>query len=266
VPSICVVTGAGRGLGRLIAERFARKQFTVLCTDVDATAAEATALAIGAGAWSMAHDVRDRAAHERVAQAAAARGEVGVWVNNAGVLNVGPAWEMAEADARRLVEVNILGVVWGAQAAVGVMRDRGGTIINIASISALVPAPGLALYGATKHAVLGFTTSMQGDLDAAGIPIKLAAMCPDAMETDMVKNVAASDDSSILFSAGKNMLRAEDVADEVVALAARPRLVTVMPKARAALVHAFRAFPGLELKVLARMAAMGKKVRERRGL
>ena len=80
----------------------------------------------------------------------------------------------------------------------------------------------------------------------------------------MVKDVAHDDASSILFSAGKKMLRAEEVADEVVALAAHPRLVTVMPKARAMLVHAFRAFPGLELKVLDRMARMGRRFREQR--
>ena len=136
---------------------------------------------------------------------------------------------------------------------------------RIASISSLVPAPGLAVYAATKHAVLGFSTSLQGDLDRARVPIKVAAICPDAMETDMVKNVAHQDASSILFSAGAKMLRAEDVADEVVALASHPRLVTVMPRARAALVHAFHAFPGLELKVLDRLARLGQRTRAKRG-
>ena len=264
--TICVVTGAGRGLGRLIAERFAAKGHAVLCTDVDGAAAEDTAEAIGHGAWALAQDVRDPASHRPVAAAAATRGTVAVWVNNAGVLHVGPAWEQGEAEVRRLIEVNLLGVIWGAQAAVGVMRARGGVLINIASISSLVPAPGLAVYAATKHAVLGFTTSLQGDLDRAGLPIKCAAVCPDAMETDMVKNVAHDDASSILFSAGRNMLRAEDVADDVVGLAAHPKLVTVLPRARAALVHAFHAFPALELRVMGLLSKTGRKVREKRGL
>lgn len=261
MPPICVVTGAGRGLGRLIAERMASKQFSVLCTDVDGVAAEETARQIGGGAWSLRQDVRDRTSHEDVAAAASARGEVRVWINNAGVLSVGAAWEQTEIDVRRLVEVNLLGVIWGAQAAIGAMRARGGVLINIASISALVPAPGLAIYAATKHAVLGFSTSLQGDLDHARLPIKVAAVCPDAMETDLVKNVAGQEGANILFSAGKKMLRAEDVADEVVALTSRSRLVTVLPKTRAALVHALHAFPGLELRVLARMSAMGRKAR-----
>ncbi len=114
--------------------------------------------------------------------------------------------------------------------------------------------------------MLGFSTSLQGDLDRAGIAIHVSTVCPDAMETDMVKGVAHDDASSILFSAGKNMLRAEHVADEVVGLVDKPRLVTVLPRSRAALIHAFRAFPKLELRVLEQFAKAGRKIRERRGL
>ncbi len=263
--AIAVVTGAGRGLGRLVAERLARRGLTVLCTDLDAAAASATAAAIGGGAWALAQDVRDPDSHRAVAAAAAARGPVTVWVNNAGVLAVGAAWEHDDATVRRLVEVNVLGVVWGARAAVEAMRAGGGTLINIASISSLVPAPGLAVYGSTKHAVLGFTTGLQGDLDRAGVRIRCAAVCPDAMETDMVKGVAHHDASSVLYSA-RTMLRAEDVADEVAALLDRPRLVTVLPRARAALIHAFHAFPALQLKVIERFYKVGQKARARRGL
>jgi NAD(P)-dependent dehydrogenase (short-subunit alcohol dehydrogenase family) len=264
--TIAVVTGAGRGLGRLIADRLAGKGHVVLCTDIDGASAEATAQAIGRGAWAIEQDVRDAASHTTVGAAAGARGRLAVWVNNAGVLSVGSAWEHAEADVRRIVDVNLLGVIWGAQAAIRAMRADGGVVINVASMSSLVPAPGLAVYAATKHAVLGFTTSLQGDLDRARLPIRVAAICPDAMETDLVKNVAHDDASSILFSAGRRMLRAEDVADAVAALAACPRLVMVIPTTPGALAHAFRAFPALELKVLDRLAEIGRRVRRRRGI
>jgi NAD(P)-dependent dehydrogenase (short-subunit alcohol dehydrogenase family) len=265
---IAVVTGAGRGLGRLIAERLAATGRGVVCTDVDEAGAAETARRIGeAGgcAWGRRHDVRDPDAHAEVAAEAQRHGALDAWINNAGVLSVGPAWEQPAADARRLVEVNVLGVIYGARAAVPAMPG-GGVIVNVASISSLVPAPGLAVYGATKHAVLGFSTSLQGDLDRAGLPIKVAAVCPDAMETDMVKAVAHARESDLLFSAGARMLRAEDVADEVARLVARPRLVTVLPRARAALVHAFRPFPALELKVLGAFDALGRRAKQRRGL
>jgi len=260
-----VVTGAGRGLGRLIAERLARKGHAVLCTDIDAAAAQHTAITIGGGAWSAAQDVRDAASHRRVAAEAAARGELKVWINNAGVLAVGAAWEHDEAEVRRMVEINVLGVMWGANAAVAAMRERGGVIVNVGSMSSLVPATGVAVYAATKHAVLGYTVALQGDLDRAGVSIRCAAICPDAMETDMVKQVAHHDASSILYSA-RHMLRAEDVADEVAALSVHPRLMTVLPRSRAVLVHALRPFPTVSLRLLERFAAIGRRVRRRRGL
>ena len=67
------------------------------------------------------------------------------------------------------------------------MRPRGGDIVNMASMSSFGPVPGLAVYGATKHAVLGFTESLQGDLDDAGIPIRTHAICPDGVDTGMVR-------------------------------------------------------------------------------
>jgi len=114
--------------------------------------------------------------------------------------------------------------------------------------------------------VLGYTIALQGDLDRAHLPIHCAALCPDAMETDMVKGVAHHDASSLLYSAGKRMLRAEDVADEAVALTEHPRLVTILPRGRGALAQLFRPFPQLGLRVLERFTDAGRKVRHRRGL
>src|SRR6188768_1302413 len=93
---VAVVTGAGRGLGRKIAERLARRGIHVVCTDIDEGAARTTAAIVdGTG---IGQDVRDAESHRAVAQAARALGDVEIWVNNAGVLSVGDTWEMnAEA-------------------------------------------------------------------------------------------------------------------------------------------------------------------------
>jgi len=258
-----VVTGAGRGLGRLIAERLADRGHHVLLTDIDETAAHAAARAIGKGAWAMVHDVRDAGRHREIAAAATARGPLAVWVNNAGVLAVGPAWEQAEEMIRRQVEVNVLGVMWGCRAAIDAIGTGRGHVINIASLSSLVPAPGLAAYGATKHAVLGYSLSIAGELRRAGRAIEVSAICPDAIETDMVRGVAGHADSSILFSSG-TLLRAEDVADETVRLLDRPRLVKTIPGSRAAMVHLFRPFPEVGLRLLEQFARLGARRRRKR--
>ncbi len=257
MPAIAVVTGAARGLGRTIAAALAGRGYQVLLTDVALSAAETAAQAIGKGAWAMAQDVRDPGSHRAVAAAAAARGQVEVWVNNAGVLNVGAGWETTEAEVRRMVEVNLLGVIWGSQAAVATMRT-GGHLINIGSLSSIVPAPGFAVYCATKHAVLGFTTALAGDLRRASIPIKVSSICPDAVDTDMVKNVASHSASDVLFSAGR-MLTADDVAAAVLAELDHPRLIRILPQSRAALVHALRPFPDIGLRIIERFASIGAR-------
>jgi NAD(P)-dependent dehydrogenase (short-subunit alcohol dehydrogenase family) len=258
-----VVTGAGRGLGRLVAERLASRGFAVCITDIDAASAEDAARAIGRGAWAMAQDVRDPESHRAVARAAAERGPVKVWVNNAGVLRSGTAWGHSDADVKIQIDVNVLGVMWGSRAAVEAMRASGGHIINIASISALTPVPGLAVYAASKHAVLGFSTSLQGDLERDKLPIKVSALCPDAIETDLVRNVQDDEHSALLFSNGK-LLRPEAVADVVNGLLDRYHLVLVHPRRRGALAHLFAPFPGVGLKILRGYHLLGERNRRRR--
>jgi len=113
-----VVTGAGRGLGREIAMGLATKGFSVLVTDIDEASAAETARLIGESAWSMRQDVRDAAFHHEVARAANQRGSLELWVNNAGVLYAGGAWEHTDEEVGRMVDINVLGMIWGARAAV----------------------------------------------------------------------------------------------------------------------------------------------------
>ena len=246
---IAVVTGAGKGLGREIATRLAAKGFAVLATDIDEAAAAATASELGGGAWSMKQDVRDPESHREVARAANARGSLDLWVNNAGVLYTGNAWDHSDEVIQQMVEVNVLGMTWGARAAVEAMRAKGGQIINIASMSALTPVPGLAIYGATKHAVLGFSISLAGDLDRALIPIKVSAVCPDAIDTDMVRNIRGATEAGLAFAAPK-LLTVEEVAGVVVEMVDNPKLAVSVPRARGALAHALRPFPAFSLQAL----------------
>jgi NAD(P)-dependent dehydrogenase (short-subunit alcohol dehydrogenase family) len=227
-----VVTGAGRGFGVEIARRLAGRGYTVLCTDLDAQAAAATADQVGG--FSMELDVRDPEAHRAAARAAMERGPLEVWVNNAGVLRTVKAWEHPDDELRLLVEVNLLGVIYGSRAAVEAMRIASTGrrhIVNMASMSALIGVPGLAVYAATKHGVLGFTSSLQGDLKLAGIPVTVHAVCPDAADTQMVRERSGDEDAAIIWSAPR-MLTAEEVADRVVGLIDSKELVAVIPRWR----------------------------------
>jgi short-subunit dehydrogenase len=150
------------------------------------------------------------------------------------VLRAVKAWEHSDDEVRLLCDVNLTGVIWGSRAAVEAMRSGPGHnrhIINLASLSALGPVPGLAVYAATKHAVLGFTGSLQGDLDLEGIPITVHAVCPDGADTQLLHEHAHEPDAAIIWS-GPRLLSPEEVAEHAVALLDSKKLVLVIPRWR----------------------------------
>ncbi|MBA3542645.1 MAG: SDR family NAD(P)-dependent oxidoreductase, partial [Deltaproteobacteria bacterium] len=165
-------------------------------------------------------------------------------------------WQIPDDTVRRMIEVNLLGVIWGCHAAVAAMQT--GHIINIASMSSLVPAPGMAVYGASKHGVLGYSHSLEGELRRAGRGIHVSALCPDAIEGDMTKAVAHDAAAGILFSSAE-LLSLDAVADAAVELVDRPRLLRTLPAYRAALIHLLRPFPSVVLPALERIAQLGRR-------
>ena len=172
MPGVAVVTGAGQGFGRAICERLASRGYTVLATDVDAAAAAGTA---GASRRLLDGARRPRPrGHRAAARAAAERGPLEVWVNNAGVMRPGPAWKHSDEDVRLTCDVNMLGVIWGSLAAVEAMRAGPGEnrhVINLASLSALGPVPGLALYIGDRRALLARRADHAGG-SARGSPAR----------------------------------------------------------------------------------------------
>lgn len=178
--SAAVVTGAGRGLGLEVARAMAARGLTVNVTDVDGAAAESAASELGGEAWGSALDVRDAEACRATARAAAERGGLAVWVNNAGILATGVTWEQDEDLRRTMLEVNALGTFNGTLAALELMRAAGhGHIINIISLAGLIAAPGEALYAASKHAAIAFTLGTLADLRRGGErEIQLSAVVP----------------------------------------------------------------------------------------
>jgi NAD(P)-dependent dehydrogenase (short-subunit alcohol dehydrogenase family) len=260
---VAVVTGGGRGFGREIARRLAHRGYAVLVTDVDAASADETAREIGGGAWSRALDVRDPDAHRATAAEASERGRLAVWVNNAGVLRTEKAWEHSDADVRLIVETNVLGVMWGSRAAIATMRSSlvgDEHVINLASMSAFGPVPGLTVYASSKHAVLGFTTSLQGDLRSAGLPIRVHAVCPDGADTPMVQEHSGDREAAIIWS-GSRLLTAQEVAERAVSLLDSRQIVLALPRSRGVLVRALGLAPGIGVRLSEPLRRLGERRR-----
>jgi NAD(P)-dependent dehydrogenase (short-subunit alcohol dehydrogenase family) len=256
-----VVTGAGRGLGRAIAEMLVRRGYTVLVTDVDAGVAQQTATEIGAHA--LAVDVRQESAcHAAAARIIEVVGSLDLWVNNAGVLFTGPAWEQDEATRRLMIEVNSIGTMNGTVTAIQSMRPDGGHIVNIVSLAGLVAVPGEGVYSGSKHAAIGFSLSTAADLKAAGIDnIDISCVCPDGIWTPMLFDKLDDPEAALSFS-GK-LLQVEEVVRAVEKVLDRPRQVTAVPAWRGLQVRLADAVPDLGLKMLPVAIAQGRRTQRK---
>jgi short-subunit dehydrogenase len=251
-----VVTGGGRGIGLAFARRLAAAGHRVLITDIDETTARTAAESVPGATW-IAQDVREPGSHAAVADRAAELGALRVWVNNAGVLIAGDSWKHEQPDIDRSFDVNVRGVIAGSHAAVRAMRSAG-SILNIASTAALGPVPGLGIYGATKAAVLSFSTSLQGDLEHAGSAIRVHALCPDVVATDMVSDVVTDPGASILF-AGRHLLEPDQVAAAGMALLETRHVARAVPRSAGAMARFTGLAPALGLRLTASARRSGER-------
>ena len=181
-----VVTGAGSGIGRAVAQALAARGVRVAAIDIDETAARETAAAIGAGATAYRADM-SRSAEVDAAITAAVRdlGPLEIMVNNAGVLDgYFSVDEMDEALWRRVIDIDLTGVFLGSKRALAEMLPRGrGRIVNMASVAGLNGTGGGAAYIAAKHGVVGLTRQMAIAYASRGITVN--CVCPGAIPTGL---------------------------------------------------------------------------------
>lgn len=183
---VAIVTGAGSGIGRATALRFAAEGAKLVVNDLDADAAGRVAKEIEAAggiARAFPADVADPRQVEALVREATTRfGRLDVLVNNAAAVIPGPVETIADADWRRTQSVTLDGVFYGIRAAVPVMAAQGGgAIINIASGAAVAGEPGLAAYGAAKAAVVNLTKTAAVENAARGVRIN--TILPGPIET-----------------------------------------------------------------------------------
>jgi 3-oxoacyl-[acyl-carrier protein] reductase len=182
-----IVTGAGSGIGKCIAETYVKEGARVTVADIDLDAAKSAARAIGNNAVAVRCDVSEKSDFAAcVAETLSAFGALDILVNNAGTTHINkPMLEIDEDEYDRMFAVNVKGVFLGCQAVVPVFRKAGGgVIINIGSTAGLRPRPGLSAYNASKGAVHMLTKSLAVEL--APDRIRVCAIAPVATETPLL--------------------------------------------------------------------------------
>lgn len=226
---VAVITGGASGIGLAVAEAMIAEGMAVVLADIDAPRLRDVAARLVEGGAAVATMVCNTTVEEQVNAlvdyALETFGAVHVMFNNAGVAGVGDAWVDSVDLWRRVLDVNVLGVVHGIRAALPVMQQQGvGHIVSTASHAGLDGAPGIAPYVASKHAVVGLSESLFLELQVLGSPIGASVLCPEFVKTDLMGKEPTDVVSPIaqlvnqaLVDGVDGGIPASEVADAVVA-------------------------------------------------
>jgi len=263
---LVLVTGAGSGIGRATAFAFAEAGARVVAVDRDAEAAARTAelsRLVGAPeAWAETADVSDEHAMEKLAEKVATEyGVVDVLVNNAGIGLSGSFFDTSPEDWKKVLDVNLWGVIHGCRLFGKQMAERGqgGHIVNTASAAAYQPSKALPAYSTSKAAVLMLSECLRAELAGQGIGV--SAICPGFVNTNITSTarfagVDAEEEkrrqkkSARLY--GMRNYPPEKVADAILrAVVRNEAVVPVTPEARGA--HFMSRFSPRALRAIARM-------------
>jgi 3-oxoacyl-[acyl-carrier protein] reductase len=221
---IAVVTGAGRGIGRAIALKFAAEGADVVCVSRTAENSEKVAnevRGLGRKAWAHAVDVADAASvNPAVEQILAECGRVDLLVNNAGVTRDGLLMRMSDADWDLVLNTNLKGAFLVTKAfSRAMLKQRAGRIINIASVIGLIGNAGQCNYAASKAGLIGFTQSAAREFASRGVTVN--AVAPGFTETDMTAELKPEMKEQVLKQIPLGCFgQAEDIANAALYLAA----------------------------------------------
>ena len=245
------ITGGASGIGRAIAQRFAKEGWFVGLGDVNEKGMVETQHLIGLG-FSFGHtfDVRDRDAWDEALNAfsMASGGRIDVVANNAGIPLGGSLDQNSVEEIERCLDINLKGVLFGAQAALPHLKKTapGSCLLNTASAAGLYGTAGASVYSATKFGVRGITESLDGEWAADGIAVR--SLCPSFIDTPLLdKNPNAGSNQDIrqrVTDAGLEITPVEDVAEAAWAAVHGDRLHTLVGKTAKRLGFASRWLPG----------------------
>ena len=269
--TVVIVTGGGMGLGQALCEELARHGAKVVIADIDGDAASQVAERLqqsGLQADAVHVDVANEADVARlVERTVAAYGHLDYLFNNAGIAIGGDARDLSVEQWRRVLDVNLLGVVYGTISAYQVMARQGhGHIVNISSLSGLIPQPGNAPYCTSKHGIVGLSLSLR--FEGADLGVKVSAVCPGDMKTSIYQNMVVMNmprEQIIRVSRRSHYLMpqmsAQDAARTILRGVVRNQALIVFPTAVQLIWHLYRWFPHLIYRVSIHRMRMFRSIR-----
>jgi NAD(P)-dependent dehydrogenase (short-subunit alcohol dehydrogenase family) len=250
---VVAITGGARGIGKATAEALVRRGARVAIGDLDLALAEQTATGLGGGSIALALDVSDRGSFEAFLDESERQlGPLDVVINNAGIMPTTPFVEESEDSFRRQIEINLIGVIHGTQLAMARMMPRdSGHIVNIASQAGKAGIPGIATYSATKHAVVGLSESVRGEL--RGRKVEISCIMPTVVNTELTAGVGQK---------WVKPVEATDVAEAIAEALEVPRFDVYVPKSNGALLRGAALMPRPAAEWVARKMGTDKLMTE----
>ena len=256
---VAIITGGASGIGRAVGEELGRRRCRVILADINGAQAKTVAdrmTSEGAAAEAVTLDVSDSdAVQVLVDQTAAKHDRLDYMFNNAGIVTFGETRDMTLADWNRTIDVNLRGVVNGIAAAYPLMVRQGfGHIVNTASAAGLAPAPGATAYAATKHAIVGLSTSLRAE--AAHFGVKVSVVCPGLIDTP-IKDTAKllnCDRETLLNSVPLKLHPASQCARAILRGVARNQAIIVVTAFAKFLWLLYRLAPALFTRTLQSVA------------
>ncbi|MDH0301686.1 SDR family NAD(P)-dependent oxidoreductase [Pseudomonas sp. GD04091] len=204
---VAVITGAASGIGRGLAEQGASLGLRLVLADVDENALEALTQQLrgqGADVLACLTDVSDAEQVARLRDAAVARfGGVDLLFNNAGVMQTGYSWEIDAGQWRRMLDINLNGVINGIRCFMPLLLAQGrpAQVINTASLAGLVSSPMMAPYNVTKQAVVALSETLHYELAQLGAPVSVSVLCPGPVASAIMASDAVAEGPAAAFSA-----------------------------------------------------------------
>ncbi|HEY2503255.1 MAG TPA: SDR family oxidoreductase [Mycobacterium sp.] len=241
---VIAITGGARGIGLAIATVLQGLGGKVAIGDIDESAVKEAGARLGLKVCR-GMDVTDRQSFTDFLDSVESElGPVDVVVNNAGIIAVGSAVDESDAITRRVLDVNVYGVILGTKLAAQRMLPRGhGHIINIASLGSVLPTQGIATYCATKHAVLGYTDTVR--MENRGSGLHFSAILPTLTNTEMIAGIG--------HARGFRNAEPDDVAQAVAAVIAKPKSRVVVPRSMGVVASTQRLMPQRVSEALGRL-------------
>ncbi|WP_394730937.1 SDR family oxidoreductase [Altererythrobacter sp. GH1-8] len=254
------ITGGGSGIGRAVAIYFAERGWFVGIADISEHGmADTLGLIEGGFKYSHKLDVRDRKAWDVALNSfsTAAGGRIDAVFNNAGIAHGGPLAEQAENEIEAVLDVDLKGVIFGAQAAYPHLKKTapGSVLINTASLAGIIGSPNLSVYCAAKWAVRGLTHSLDAEWASDGI--KVTSLCPGFIDTPIIEQVSPASNRTVkesLIEAGVEVQPVSEVPKVVWDAVHGDKLDYTVGKTAGRLLRLSRWMPG---KVRKEMRARG---------